>query len=212
MSQTLQTSVDMETFWFNFVAAKELWQEEVPLDNIQFQCCDCSKTINMMNNGLFMLHEKLDQKLSEYFALLQTFLLEEHISSSTSCSGTVTFGTLGPPQYIVFLMPPSQNDNLDDIIILEHQKFTKKVSIEDSNEPGCSIFALYENEQGTDQSYYNFIMDNFQNYLNINHENEENIDQVPIHDDDSVNQYRDLLPRMAGGGRKKGQTYNYRYN
>ena len=211
MSETLQASVDMETLWYNFVAAKELWQEEVPLDSIQFVCCDCGQNINMMNKGMFMLNEKLDQKLSEYFGLLQAFLLEEHISSSDTCSGKVKFGSLGPPQYMVFLMPPTNSENLDDILILEDQQYTKRISIQDSEAPNQSIFALYEKAPRTDEAYYSFIMDNFKNFLNINHDLEDNIDQVPIHDDDTVNQYRDLLPRMSGGGRKKGQTYNYRY-
>ena len=73
------------------------------------------------------------------------------------------------------------------------------------------MLLCYKVEESESLLYLDFIKDNFQNHLNVDVDMQhislsaENL----IIDDDSANEYRHLVPRIDGGGRKLNQHFNY---
>ena len=101
------SSIDSATFWFNFLSVRNSWENDIPLDILIFNCKQCNDKIVMNPNGVILLDESLEEPVNEFMNTWQTFLVEEHMSCSETCTGDQIelSEAFGPPVNIVILLP-----------------------------------------------------------------------------------------------------------
>ena len=209
--KTLQLSIDSSSFFTNFLSLRNLWEDDIPHDTVKFFCGDCEQNICMNPNGVFILNDSVEEPFKDFFTKLQAFFMEEHITNSYNCSGEkILLSMHGVPQNIVFLIPEIEMQYLGDIFI-DEEKYLLDLVVKSKEDDSKAVLLSYKVDQSESESYFDFINDNFLNHLNMDYDVQQ-ISQYAenlIIDDDSFNEYRHLLPRIDGGGRKINQHFNY---
>ena len=208
---TLQLSIDTSSFFTNFLSLRDFWEDDIPHDVLTFFCSDCEQNICLNPNGLFILKDTVEEPFKDFFTMLQAFAMEEHITYSNTCGGeNIQLTTHGTPTNLVFLTPETEIQYLTDIFI-DEKKYILDLVIKSKENESKAVLLCYKVEESESLLYLDFIKDNFQNHLDVDVDMQhislsaENL----IIDDDSANEYRHLVPRIDGGGRKLNQHFNY---
>ena len=208
---TLQLSIDTSSFFTNFLSLRDFWEDDIPHDVLTFFCSDCEQNICLNPTGLFILKDTVEEPFKDFFTMLQAFAMEEHITYSNTCGGeNIQLTTHGTPTNLVFLTPETEIQYLTDIFI-DEKKYILDLVIKSKENESKAVLLCYKVEESESHLYLDFIKDNFQNHLDVDVDMQhislsaENL----IIDDDSANEYRHLVPRIDGGGRKLNQHFNY---
>ena len=207
------SSIDSATFWFNFLSVRNSWQNDIPLDILIFNCKQCNDRLVMNPNGVILLDESLEEPVNEFMNTWQTFLVENHISCSETCTGDQIeiSEAFGPPVNIVILLPPTDHRYLTSFTI-EDCKYEIQMTVQSKEDINKSILVVYKHTGSKDLLYSDFIKDNFHFNLNIDLDVDEDsyigVEDAMI-DEETSNEFRHMIPRLSGGGRKLNQHYTY---
>ena len=209
---TLQLNVNTSSFHANFLHLQNQWEDNIPLDVIAYFCEDCSQTLYMNPNGVFILSDSVEEPFSDFVSILQTFFIEEHITNSDSCNGRNVFlaKDCGLPKNIVFLLQETDIQYLTDFF-LDDEQFTLETVVNPKDDVSKAVLVVYRNLRSECEMYSDFLYDNFEGHLNVDLdvENISDCAENLIIDDDTANEYRHLVPRMEGGGRVLNKHFNY---
>ena len=213
---TLHKSCSKEDFWFNFCTIKDQTSFQFPFDFFQFQC-DCKEKLTLFSDGEFFLDGEIPN-LVDQFKAKKVSMFNKHLIEK-KCDGTKLEinAEIGNPDNMVVFFDESDLEQIKNVT-LENTEYEPTLIVKSSK----PIFALYKNKYTEDDGLYKeFIMKNFESYLNIevmpdsddynDDDSEDAVDDVVslAYDDDSVNQNKGALPRLFGGGRRLMQEFRY---
>ena len=210
---SFKSSIDPGSFWFNFLSLRNSWENDIPLDTFIFHCKPCNEKVIMNPNGVIFLDDSLEEPISDFMTCLQTFHIEEHITCSDTCAGDQIelSEEFGPPVNVVVLLPPTENRFLTSFT-MENYEYEPQITVQSKEDNNKSILVLYKLKSSTDYLYSDFINDNFYENINVNTDAEPTgsfgVEDIMI-DEEAVSEFRHLVPRLSGGGRKLDQHYNY---
>ena len=214
---SLRSSIDPGSFWLNFLSLRNCWESDIPLDTFIFHCNPCNEKLIMNPNGMIILDDSLEEPISDFMDGMQTFHIEEHISCSDTCTGDqISFSKdFGPPVNVVILLPPTENRFLTSFTV-EGYNYEVQMTVHSKEDIQKSILVLYRLTSSKDPFYSDFINDNFHENLNVDIDAKVNLNMTcfmgvedKIVDEEAVSEFRHLIPRMYGGGRKLDQHYTY---
>ena len=211
--ESYNSSIDSDTFWFNFLSLRNSWKDDIPLDTFIFHCKQCNEKLVMNSDGVILLNESLEEPIKEFMDTLETFFIEDHISCSETCTGNqIDFSEdFGPPVNIVILLPPTENRFLTSFTI-KNAQYEVQIAVQSKEDINKSIIVIYKLTSSADSLYLDFIKDNFHEHLNLNLDVDESSNigvEDRMIDEETVSAFRHLIPRLYGGGRKLDQHYNY---
>ena len=211
---TLSKSCSKEDFWFNFCTIKDQTSINFPFDFFQYQC-DCKEKLTLFSDGEFFLDGEITNLVDQFMAKKDA-MFNQHLQEN-KCNATELKinAEIGNPENIVVFFDESDEKHIKNIT-LENTEYVPTLIINTTS----PIFALYKNKCSEDDDLYkNFIMKNFESYLNIevmsdkdDCDDDEAVDGAVgllAFDDDSVNQNKADLPRLIGGGRRLMQEFRY---
>ena len=114
---------------------------------------------------------------------------------------------LSAPANIGVSLPASDPKHLSDLLL---GGVCYKVSLLIVNPDSKVIFALYQNQMHEEAIYSEFIKCNLNTILNHESDDSDKYSEDDlIYDDESVNVFQQMLPRLVGGGRALRQDFNY---
>ena len=208
---SLDLTVNTSSFHANFLALRNKWEDDIPIDVIAYFCEDCQQNLYMNPNGVFILSDSIEEPFSDFVTKLQTFFMEEHLMNSDICSGRNIYFTnnCGLPKNLIFLLQETEILFLNNFF-LDDEEFFLETVIKSKDDVSKAVLVVYKS-QNSESEYSDFIQDNFYGHLNVDLDVEDisqNAESLII-DDETANEYRHLLPRMEGGGRELNKHFNY---
>ena len=206
--ETIQASLSPYSFLFNLLEVKSRMKEYLPTDVIVFQCGTCNTDIALNTCGSIILENPIQEGMDNVLDGLIKGLKENHIRE-TECSlaNIEIHPILGDPSNICVTLPASDTVYMRDLSL---EGVSYKLSIQIVNSDSKVIFALYTSEKCVEETYSEFIKCNFDILLNAEFDETGSLSEEDlIYDDESVNTFQQLLPRMVGGGRKLREDFNY---
>ena len=206
--ETIETGLSSTSFLWNVLELKSQMQEPLPTDVIVFRCGTCKTNIPFNSCGSIMLEKPLQEDFNNIFDDMLERMKEKHAKQYECCQDDIVIHPiLGPPANICLSLPASDPFCLSTLV-LGGTQYKVKIGIVDSE--SRVIFALYQNENHDNAMYSEFIKCNFNSILNTELNETENFSEEDlIYDDESVNTFQQMLPRMIGGGRTLQAEYNY---
>ena len=76
--RTMRTMISSKTFASNFIKIKNKIKEQLPTDNIIFQCCHCKSELLLNIDGVLQVCEVLDKELSKIIDEPCKSLIHDH--------------------------------------------------------------------------------------------------------------------------------------
>ena len=206
--ETIETCVSTTSFLWNVLELKSKMQEPLPTDVIVFRCGTCKTNIPFNSCGSIMLDKPLQEEFNNILDDMLERVKEKHAKQYECCLEDMAIHPiLGHPANICLSLPASDPSYLNNLV-LGGIHYKVKIKIVDSE--SRVIFALYQNENNDNAMYPEFIKCNFNSILNTElKETEDFLEEELIYDDESVNTFQQMLPRVTGGGRTLQADYNY---
>ena len=206
--ETIETTVSSTSFLLNFLDLKSRMKEPLPTDDIVFQCRTCHSNVSINSFGPIILEKPLHEEMNYVLDGMLKSVKENHTKQSDCGLADIKIHpVLEIPRNICVSLPGSEHSYLSDIL-LEGTYFEVKILVVNSDSE--AIFALYQNKTHEDTVYTEFIKCNFDTILNTELEETDDISEEEwIYDDESVNTFQQMLPRMVGGGRRLREDFNY---
>ena len=194
-TEALQCTIDPEKFLENLASIRQLWEDEIPLDCLWFKCQECSEDISPNQNGVFVLHQEITTNMEIVVRQKEKAFLKEHITNSDKgCTGRkVGMCDIGLPTNLLFLFPCSDAKHLTPITVMNNE-YMLDIMVTAEDQSRCFL-ALYTQEGSADTTYHEFLCANFATQLNVDH---DEMEAFIMEDEDKVNRFRALLPRMEG--------------
>ena len=207
--ETICTTVSSSTFLSNFEGLKKKMREPLPTDVVLLQCEKC--LINMPLNicGVIKVDNPLQESVSITLDAMLKNIRETHTQESEQCALAKMHlhPVLRAPNNICCSFSSADSWYVNDFT-LEDTSYILKVMV--INPDTKVIFALYQEANYEKDAYTEFLKCNFNTFLDTKCTATEDIfDEDWIQDDEGVNDYQHLLPRMTGGGRKIRSDFNY---
>ena len=206
--ETIETCLSTTSFLWNVLELKSKMQEPLPTDVIVFRCGTCKTSIPFNSCGSIMLDKPLQEEFNNILDDMLERVKEKHAKQYECCLEDMAIHPiLGNPANICLSLPASDPSYLSNLV-LGGIHYKVKIKIVDSE--SRVIFALYQNENNDNAMYPEFIKCNFNSILNTElKETEDFLEEELIYDDESVNTFQQMLPRVTGGGRTLQADYNY---
>ena len=206
--ETIETTLSSTSFLLNFLDLKSKMKEPLPTDDIVFQCRTCHTNISINSFGPIILDEPLQEEMNNVLGGMLKSVKENHTKQSECGSANIEIHpVLEVPKNICVSLPGSDHSYLSDLL-LEGTYFKVKIVV--LNSESKAIFALYQNTIHEDATYTEFIKCNLYTILNAEvGETDDFAEEEWIYDDESVNTFQQILPRMVGGGRTIREDFNY---
>lgn len=195
-TEALQCTIDPERFLENLAHIRLLWEDDIPLDCLWFKCQDCSENVCLNQNGVCVLHKEITANMDMVVREQEEAMVEEHMTNSVvGCSGRkVGIGDIGLPTNLLFIFPSSDAQHLTSIKVLDCE-YRLDILVTTADDPARCFLALYTRCGSSDSSYHEFLCSNFETQLNIDH---EEMEALIMQDEERVNKFRALLPRLEG--------------
>ena len=206
--ETIETALSSTSFLINLLELKSRMKEPLPTDVIVLKCEACKKTIPFNTCGFVMLDKPLQEDFNNIVNEMLERVKKKH-SQQSECSldDIKPHPILGPPANICVTLPASEPSYFSKLLV---GGMNYKVRIIIVNSESKALFALYQNEICENDIYPEFIKCNFDSFLNTElNETDDFSEEDLIYDDESVNTFQQMLPRLTGGGRALRANYNY---
>ena len=206
--ETIETTLSSTSFLLNLLDLKSKMKEPLPTDDIVFQCRTCHTNISINSFGPIILDEPLQEEMNNVLGGMLKSVKENHTKQSECGLTDIEIHPVyGIPKNICVSLPGSEHSYLNSIL-LEGTYFKVKIVV--VNSESKAIFALYQNTIHEETIYTEFIKCNFHTILNTELGETGNFSEEEwIYDDESVNTFQQILPRMVGGGRRLREDFNY---
>ena len=205
----LESEISNFQLWTNFLDVRNKIGDALPSDQINYKCMECDKILNISKNGVTYLPESIEEPMSQLFLTYTVFSIEKHVEESNNCSGR-SIQSNQHPGNIVFMFDDS-DPKYFDTIKLDEVRYELRALVQSKEDNSKSILALYSREFFEDNSYLEFLTENFHTCINVKDDGDgmnDLMEQLVV-DDETANHYRHLIPRQTGGGRKSNQEYTY---
>ena len=206
--ETIETALSSTSFLLNVLELKSRLKEPLPTDVIVLRCEACKTNIPFNSCGSIMLDKPLREDFNNILDDMMERVKEKH-SQQTECGldDIKIHPILGPPANICVTLPASEPSYFSNLLF---GGMYYKVRVMIVNSDSKALFALYQNEICENDNYPAFIKCNFNSILNKEwNESDDYLEEDLIYDDESVNTFQQMLPRLIGGGRALRADYNY---
>ena len=201
----MNTTVSSENFYYNFLELKEKMRTPLPTDKVILQCDQCREIVTLNNSGVIRVDAMLEKEISYVLDYKIQTMIKTHGQERSKClsANMIIHPILGSPANVIVSMQESETKYINCFKI-GIASYSVDVIIRRLDMDNKAIFVLYKKVDSIDETYSDFIRYNINNFLNNIWSIEELID-----DDESVNKYQQILPRVIGGGRKLRAEFNY---
>ena len=180
----------------------------LPTDVIVFKCGTCKTNLPLNGCGSIILEEPVQEEMRNVLDGHLKCVKEDHTNLSVCDLAKIEIHPiLGAPANICVSLPASDPKHFSDLLL---GGVCYKVTILIVNPDSKVIFALYQNQMHEEVIYSEFIKCNLNTILSPEIEDTDKVSEDDlIQDDESVNIFQQMLPRLVGGGRTLRQDFNY---
>ena len=180
----------------------------LPTDVIVFRCGTCQTNLPLNRCGSIILEEPLQEEMTNVLDGILKYVKDHHTNQPGCDQAKIEIHPiLGTPTNICVSLPASDPKHFNDLLIGE---VCYKANILIVNPDSKVIFALYQNQMHTEAIYSEFIKCNLNTILSPESNDTDTFSEDNlIYDDESVNAFQQMLPRLVGGGRSLRQDFNY---